>query len=138
MTVVDRIERRGLKKIPAFRPGDQVRVHARVTEGGRERIQVFEGVVIQRRGKGAGASFTVRKVSFGVGVERIFPLHAPRVERVEVVRPGKVRRAKIFYLRERAQKAARLKERRERAAGRVAAPSAPEVEASSAPETGRA
>lgn len=100
------------KKHPDFRPGDQVKVHVRIQEGDRSRVQVFEGVVIARRGAGAGATFTVRKVSYGVGVERVFPLDAPVVEKIEVVRPGKVRRARLNYLRARRGKAARLKERR--------------------------
>lgn len=98
--------------IPDFRPGDTVKVHVRVVEGGRERIQVFEGVVIAHNGGGLAASFTVRKVSFGVGVERVFPVHAPIVQKVEVVRRGQVRRAKLYYLRGRSGKAARIKERR--------------------------
>ena len=96
--------------LPAFRPGDTVRVHVKVTEGSRERIQVFEGVVIKRRGGGISETFTVRKISYGIGVERTFPLHSPRIEKIEVVRRGKVRRAKLFYLRERRGKAARIKE----------------------------
>jgi large subunit ribosomal protein L19 len=98
--------------IPEFRPGDTVKVHVRVVEGGRERIQVFEGVVIARNGGGLRESFTVRKISFGVGVERVFPLHAPIIDRIEVVRRGDVRRAKLYYLRDRVGKAARIKERR--------------------------
>lgn len=97
---------------PPFEPGDQVRVHLRVVEGDKERIQVFEGVVISKRGGGAGASFTVRKVSYGIGVERVFPVHAPNIERIEVVRHGKVRRGKLYYLRGRRGKAARVKEKR--------------------------
>jgi len=98
------------KDIPQFRAGDTVRVHVKVKEGQRERIQVFEGVVIQRRGGGISATFTVRKISYGVGVERTFPLHSPRIEKIEVVRRGKVRRAKLFYLRKLRGKAARIKE----------------------------
>lgn len=98
--------------IPDFRPGDTVKVHVRVVEGGRERIQVFEGIVIARNGGGLRESFTVRKISFGVGVERVFPLHAPIIDRIEVVRRGDVRRAKLYYLRDRVGKAARIKERR--------------------------
>lgn len=97
--------------IPDFRPGDTVRVHAKVVEGTRERIQIFEGVVLKRRGSGVSAAYTVRKMSNGVGVERTFPLHTPRVEKIEVVKLGKVRRAKLFYLRERHGKAARIAER---------------------------
>ncbi|GAB6933512.1 50S ribosomal protein L19 [Calditerricola satsumensis] len=96
--------------LPEFRPGDTVRVHVKVVEGQRERVQVFEGVVIARRGSGLNETFTVRKVSYGVGVERIFPVHSPKIEKIEVVRRGKVRRAKLYYLRERVGKAARIKE----------------------------
>jgi large subunit ribosomal protein L19 len=96
--------------IPAFRPGDTVRVHLKVIEGQRERIQVFEGVVIKRRGTGVSETFTARKVSYGVGVERTLPLHSPKIDKIEVVRYGKVRRAKLYYLRERVGKAARIKE----------------------------
>ncbi len=103
--------------IPAFRPGDSVRVHVRISEGGRERIQVFEGTVIRRRGGGAGETFTVRKVSYGVGVERTFPLHSPVIARLEVVRKGMVRRAKLYYLRSKRGKAARVRELREGPAG---------------------
>ncbi len=96
--------------IPEFGPGDTVRVHAKVVEGGRERVQVFEGVVLRRHG-GANASFSVRRVSNGVGIERTFLLHSPRIEKVEVTRHGQVRRARLYYLRERAGKAARIKEK---------------------------
>ena len=95
-----------------FVPGDTVRVHVKVVEGEKERIQVFEGVVIRKRGGGARASFTVRRVSYGVGVERTFPLHSPRIERIQVVKSGHVRRSKLYYLRERTGKAARLREKR--------------------------
>lgn len=95
-----------------FAPGDTVRVHVKVVEGEKERVQVFEGVVIRKRGEGARATFTVRRVSYGVGVERTFLLHSPRIERVQVVKSGRVRRAKLYYLRERTGKAARLRERR--------------------------
>ena len=98
--------------IPNFRPGDTVRVHVKVREGSRERIQVFEGIVIKRRGGGISETYTVRKVSYGVGVERTFPLHSPRVEKIEVLRRGKVRRAKLYYLRNLQGKAARIKESR--------------------------
>ncbi|WP_044895572.1 50S ribosomal protein L19 [Bacillus alveayuensis] len=97
--------------LPEFRPGDTVRVHVKVVEGSRERIQVFEGVVIKRRGGGISETFTVRKVSYGVGVERTFPLHTPKIAKLEVVRRGKVRRAKLYYLRNLRGKAARIKER---------------------------
>ena len=99
--------------IPAFRPGDTLKVHVRVTEGNRSRIQVFQGVVIRRQGGGARETFTVRKISYGVGVERTFPLHTPTVAKLEVVRKGDVRRAKLYYLRSLRGKAARIKERRE-------------------------
>ena len=98
--------------IPEFRAGDTVRVHAKVVEGSRERIQLFEGVVIKRRGTGVSATYTVRKMSSGVGVERTFPLNTPRVAKLEVVRYGKVRRSKLYYLRSRTGKAARIKELR--------------------------
>ncbi len=98
--------------IPDFGPGDNLRIHVRVVEGGRERIQIFEGVVIARSGAGVRETFTVRKVAFGVGVERIFPVHAPIVSSIEVTRRGAVRRAKLYYLRERVGKATRIKERR--------------------------
>ncbi|KAB2494717.1 50S ribosomal protein L19 [Priestia endophytica] len=96
--------------LPAFRSGDTVRVHVKVVEGTRERIQVFEGVVIKRRGGGISETFTVRKISYGVGVERAFPLHSPKIANLEVVRRGKVRRAKLYYLRNLRGKAARIKE----------------------------
>lgn len=98
--------------VPDFRPGDTVRVHVRVTEGNKERIQVYQGVVIARRGDGTRETFTVRKISSGVGVERIFPLHSPMLDRIEVTRHGRVRRAKLFYLRNLRGKAARIPERR--------------------------
>ncbi|MBA9024893.1 MULTISPECIES: 50S ribosomal protein L19 [Bacillaceae] len=98
--------------LPAFRPGDTVRVHVKVVEGTRERIQLFEGVVIKRRGGGISETFTVRKISYGVGVERAFPLHSPKIAKLEVVRFGKVRRAKLYYLRELRGKKARIKEMR--------------------------
>ncbi|MDI6709207.1 MAG: 50S ribosomal protein L19 [Thermoanaerobacterales bacterium] len=98
--------------IPEFRPGDTVRVHVSVVEGNRKRTQVFEGVVIRRRGGALDETFTVRRVSYGVGVERTFPLHSPRVERIEVVRRGRVRRARLYYLRGLRGKAARIRERR--------------------------
>src|SRR5215467_1036252 len=99
--------------IPAFRPGDTLKVHVRVTEGNRSRIQVFQGVVIRRQGGGVRETFTVRKISYGVGVERTFPVHTPAIETIEVVSRGHVRRAKLYYLRELRGKAARIKERRE-------------------------
>jgi large subunit ribosomal protein L19 len=98
--------------LPAFRPGDTVKVHVRVVEGGRERIQVFQGIVIRRQGSGIRETFTVRKVSFNVGVERTFPVHSPMLSKVEVVTSGDVRRAKLYYLRSRVGKAAKVKEKR--------------------------
>lgn len=99
--------------LPDFRPGDTVKVHVRVVEGGRERVQIFEGMVLARNGSGPRASFTVRKVSFGVGVERVFPLHAPIIAKIEVVRRGDVRRSKLYYLRDRVGRSARIKELRD-------------------------
>jgi large subunit ribosomal protein L19 len=114
VNTVDQIESAYLRDdVPDFGPGDTVRVNVRVVEGGRERVQIFEGVVIARNGGGARASFTVRKLSFGVGVERIFPLHAPIIQSIEVVRRGDVRRAKLYYLRDRVGKSARIKEKRD-------------------------
>ncbi len=114
MNTLDHIESAYLREdIPDFGPGDTVRVNVRVIEGGRERVQAFEGVVIARNGGGARESFTVRKVSFGVGVERIFPVHAPIIQSIEVLRRGDVRRAKLYYLRDRVGKATRIKEKRD-------------------------
>ncbi len=111
MRVLYEIEKKYLKeKVDPFRVGDTVRVHLRVIEGEKERVQVFQGVVIRRKGKGPTENFTVRKISYGIGVERIFPVHSPRVEKVEVVRSGRVRRAKLYFLRKLRGKAARLKE----------------------------
>lgn len=98
------------KDLPTFRPGDTVRVHVKVREGQRERIQVFEGIVIRRRGSGISETYTVRKISYGVGVERTFPVHSPKVDKIERMRRGKVRRAKLYYLRGLSGKAARIKE----------------------------
>jgi large subunit ribosomal protein L19 len=113
MDAIRLIEAGQLKKDrQGFNPGDQVRVHVRVVEGEKERTQIFDGTVIRRRGEGVRASFTVRRISYGVGVERTFPLHSPRIERVEIVRHAKVRRSKLYYLRGLAGKAARLKEKR--------------------------
>lgn len=115
MNKVDAVEQSRLRDdLPDFRPGDDVTVHARVVEAGRSRLQKFDGVVIRRRGSGLSETFTVRKISFGVGVERTFPLHSPIIDRIEVGRRGRVRRSKLYYLRERAGKKARLKERRDR------------------------
>jgi len=111
--LIKMIEDEQLKQdIPSFQPGDTVRVHVKVVEGSRERIQVFEGVVIKRKGGGLRENFTVRRVTSGVGVERTFPLHSPRVDKIEVVRRGVVRRAKLYYLRELSGKAARIRDRR--------------------------
>jgi large subunit ribosomal protein L19 len=111
MNVIDAIEAEQLRSdIPAFRPGDTVRVHVKVVEGEKERIQVFEGAVLRRSNGGIRETFTVRKVSYGVGVERTFPIHSPRIDKVEVTVRGKVRRAKLYYLRELSGKAARIKE----------------------------
>jgi large subunit ribosomal protein L19 len=111
-TIIESIEQRQLKRVPRFEPGDRVRVHFQVIEGTRRRTQVFEGVVIGRQGEGVRETFTVRKQSFGVGVERTFPLHSPKIERLEVVARGDVRRAKLYYLRGRVGKRARVAERR--------------------------
>src|SRR5213078_2018839 len=116
--------------IPPFRPGDTVRVHVRVVEAGRERIQVFQGVVIRRQGGGLQETFTVRKISFGVGVERTFPVHSPSIGKLEVIQRGRVRRAKLYYLRELRGKRARIRERRE---GPVTSRAAEETE--TAPES---
>lgn len=115
VNTIEEIEAAQLRDdIPAFAAGDSVRVHVRVIEGGRERVQLFEGVVIARNGgDGARGTFTVRKLSFGVGVERIFPVHSPIIQKIEVVRRGDVRRAKLYYLRDRVGKATRIKEKRE-------------------------
>ena len=113
MDAISVIEAGMLKKDrDGFAPGDTVRVHVKVVEGEKERTQVFEGIVIRKRGEGLRASFTVRRISYGVGVERTFPLHSPRIEKVEVVRKSRVRRSKLYYLRGLAGKAARLKEKR--------------------------
>ena len=114
MNLIDEINAASLREdVPAFRPGDTVKVHVKVVEGSRSRIQVFQGVVIRVHGNGVGRTFTVRKVSFGVGVERTFPLNSPIFEKIEVVTRGDVRRAKLYYLRNLRGKAAKIKERRE-------------------------
>jgi len=114
MNTIDLVENPRLRDdLPEFRPGDTVKVHVRVVEGNRERIQVFQGVVIRRQGGGLRETFTVRKISFGVGVERTFPVHSPSIGKLEVVQKGKVRRAKLYYLRELRGKRARIRERRE-------------------------
>ncbi|MDS1029926.1 50S ribosomal protein L19 [Bacillota bacterium LX-D] len=112
MEIIKAIEQEQMKKdIPNIQPGDTVRVHAKVVEGDKERIQVFEGIVIARKGGSLTENIIVRRISYGVGVERTFPLHSPRIDKIEVLRHGKVRRAKLFYLRERTGKASRLKDR---------------------------
>jgi large subunit ribosomal protein L19 len=111
-SVIATIERAQLRRVPSFAPGDRVKVHFQVIEGARSRVQVFEGVVIKRQGHGARETFTVRKQSFGVGVERMFPVHSPKIERIELAARGDVRRAKLYYLRDRVGKRARVRERR--------------------------
>lgn len=111
-SVIDTLERAQLRRVPDFAPGDRLKVHFQVIEGTRRRIQVFEGVVIKRQGHGARETFTVRKQSFGVGVERMFPVHSPKIERIELASRGDVRRAKLYYLRDRVGKRARVRERR--------------------------
>jgi len=113
MEKVALIEREQMKKkLPEFTPGDTVRVHVKVVEGGRERVQAFEGVVLGRKSGGIRETFTVRRISHGVGVERTFPLHSPRIDRIDIVRKGKVRQAKLYYLREKVGREARIKESR--------------------------
>jgi len=111
-SVIETIERAQLRRVPSFAPGDRVKVHFQVIEGTRRRVQVFEGVVIKRQGHGMRETFTVRKQSFGVGVERMFPVHSPKIERIELAARGDVRRAKLYYLRDRVGKRARVRERR--------------------------
>jgi large subunit ribosomal protein L19 len=118
-SVIDNLERAQLRRLPAFQPGDRVRVHFQVVEGNRRRTQVFEGVVLKRQGHGARETFTVRKQSFGVGVERTFPAHSPKIERIEIAARGDVRRAKLYYLRGRVGKRARVREQRGRGAEEV-------------------
>jgi large subunit ribosomal protein L19 len=110
--IIESIERAQLRKVPRFKAGDTVRVHFQVIEGQRRRVQVYEGIVIKRQGSGVRETFTVRKQSFGVGVERTFPLHSPKIEKIEVVAIGDVNRAKLYYLRERVGKKARVREKR--------------------------
>ena len=113
MNIIETLEKEQLRSdIPAFGPGDTLRVHAKIVEGNRERIQVFEGVVIGRQGTGVRETFTVRRISYGIGVERMFPVHSPRIAKIEVVRHGIVRRAKLYYLRNLTGKAARIREKR--------------------------
>ncbi len=131
MNLIQEIEREQIAKltaerpIPEFGPGDTVRVNVKVIEGNRERVQAFEGVVIAKKNRGINSSFVVRKISYGEGVERIFPLYSPRIESIEVVRRGRVRRAKLYYLRGRTGKAARIVERREEAKAGAASVSEP-------------
>ena len=110
MDLIKALNEKQLKEVPAVEVGDTVRVHVKVKEGARERIQVFEGIVIAKKHGGIEESFTVRRISYGIGVEKVFPLHAPTIEKVETVRKGKVRRAKLYYLRDRVGKAAKVKE----------------------------
>lgn len=113
MDIIRSIEQEQMRTdLPEFKPGDTVRVYVKVIEGDRERVQVFEGIVMRRSGGGLSETFTVRKISAGVGVERLFPLHSPLIEKIEVVRRGRVRRAKLYYLRDRVGRAARIEERR--------------------------
>lgn len=112
VNILDTLEQDYIKSdIPDFRPGDTVKVYTKVVEGDRERIQLFEGIVIARNGGGSRETFTVRKISYGIGVERIFPLHSPRIDRIEVTKKGRVRRSKLYYMRKRRGKSARIKER---------------------------
>ena len=113
MTLIEALERENLKpEIPEFSVGDTVRVHNKIVEGTRERIQVFEGIVIARKNSSVRETFTVRRISFGVGVEKTFPVHSPRIDKIEVVKKGKVRRAKLYYLKDLSGKAAKIKEKR--------------------------
>jgi large subunit ribosomal protein L19 len=127
--MIDTLERRQVRQIPDFRVGDRVRVHFQVVEGTRRRTQVFEGVVLKQKGGSSRRTFTVRKLSFGVGVERTFPVHSPKIERIEVVGRGEVRRAKLYYLRGRVGRAARLREMRDFRPENVGMLAAPEQEA---------
>ena len=113
MNVVEALEKEQMRgDIPAFRPGDTVKVHVKIKEGEKERIQIFQGVAIRKRKGNTGATFTVRKVSYGIGVERIFPLHSPIIDKIEIITRGRVRRARLYYLRKLRGKAARIKEKR--------------------------
>ena len=126
MSIIEQIEKGEIERlvaeqpVPEFAPGDTVRVHFKVVEGTRERVQVYEGVVIARSSRGLNSSFTVRKISYGEGVERVFPLYSPRIEKIEVVRRGAVRRAKLYYLRSRRGKSARIAEKVDRKIGKAA------------------
>jgi large subunit ribosomal protein L19 len=133
---LDSVDQPSLKTdLPDFRPGDTVKVHVKVVEGTRSRVQIFKGVVIARAGDGVRASFKVRKISFGVGVERTFPLHSPIIDKIEVVSLGDVRRAKLYYLRGRRGKAAKIRERREARGAGQAAQAAPSAEAAAGAAT---
>lgn len=113
MNVIDRIEKEHMRvDIPPFRPGDTIKVHVKIREGEKARIQVFQGIVIAKRKGGMGASFTVRKISYGIGVEKIFPLHSPTIDKIEIISRGRVRRSRLYYLRKLRGKAARVKTRR--------------------------
>ncbi len=128
MNILEKIQRENLKKISDFRVGDTVRVHAKIKEGDKERIQVFEGVVLRRKGNGIEASFTVRKISYGVGVERVFPLHSPMIDKIEVASRGRVRRSRLYYLRNLSGKKARIEgEEGFSQAKQEAAPQTPEA-----------
>jgi large subunit ribosomal protein L19 len=127
--IIESIERAQLRKVPRFKAGDTVRVHFQVIEGARRRVQVYEGIVIKRQGSGARETFTVRKQSFGVGVERTFPLHSPKIEKIEVTAIGDVNRAKLYYLRGRVGKKARVREKRYGPASQVDRAVEPELEA---------
>ena len=132
--VIESLERAQLRRVPVFQAGDRVRVHFQVVEGTRRRTQVFEGVVIKRQGSGVRETFTVRKQSFGVGVERTFPVHSPKIERIEVAARGDVRRAKLYYLRERVGRASRVRERRWSGAEEVIQPGLVEEEGAMPPD----
>ena len=125
-SILEKVESSFLKKVPAFRVGDVVRLDVEIIEGESKRVQAFEGVVIRKRGHGIGATFTVRKISFGIGVERTFPLHTPRIQTLKVLRSGKVRRARLYYLRDLSGKAARIEDESLNAPATKAAP-APEA-----------
>jgi large subunit ribosomal protein L19 len=139
--LIDQLERAQLRKVPRFKAGDTVRVHFKVIEGQRQRIQVFEGIVLKKQGSGMNESFTVRKQSFGVGVERTFPLHSPKIDKIEVSQIGDVNRAKLYYLREKVGKRARIRElrpgeARDRAEALAVTPPADEAVAEPEPEAG--
>ena len=136
MNILDKVDSAQLREdIPAFRPGDTVDVHVKVIEGSTERTQLFKGVVIRRQGSGIRETFTVRKVSFGIGVERTFPLHSPNIDKLEIVRKGDVRRAKLYYLRELRGKKAKIKEKRFAVPAKTATTTAPVTAGTPAPPT---